>query len=61
MRTKTMVKWIIERLKEPSTFAGLAGLAGAYGIAQPLYQASVAVVMAVAGLAAVLMADKPKA
>lgn len=56
-----MVKWMIERLKEPSTFAGLAGLAGAYGIAMPVYQASVAVVMAVAGLAAVLMADKPAA
>ena len=56
-----MVKWMIERLKEPSTFAGLAGLAGAYGIAMPVYQASVAVVMAVAGLVAVLMADKPAA
>jgi hypothetical protein len=59
MRNKTMAKWIIGRLKEPSTYAGFAGLAGAFGIAEPLYQASAGVIMAVAALLAVLLAEKP--
>ncbi len=54
-----MSSWIIGRLKEPSTYAGFAGLAGAFGIAEPLYQATTGVIMAVAALLAVLLAEKP--
>lgn len=55
-----MVKYALDRLREPSTYAGLAGLAAAIGIAAPLYEAVAAVVMALAGLAAVLLGDKAK-
>jgi hypothetical protein len=53
-----MVDFILNRLREPSTYAGFAGLAAAFGIAEPLYQAAAAVVMAVAGLAAIVLAEK---
>jgi hypothetical protein len=53
-----MVEFVLHRLREPSTYAGLAGLAAALGVAEPLYQAASAVVMALAGLAAVLLAEK---
>jgi hypothetical protein len=53
-----MLDYALARLREPSTYAGLAGLAAAVGIASPLYEAVAAVVMALAGLAAVLLADK---
>jgi len=53
-----MIDFALKRLREPSTYAGLAGLAAAFGVAEPLYQAISAVVMAVAGLAAVVMAER---
>lgn len=53
-----MVNFVIGRLREPSTYAGLAGLAAALGVAEPIYQAASAVVMAVAGLAAILLTEK---
>lgn len=53
-----MLDFVLSRLKEPSTFAGFAGLAATVGIAQPVYQAASAVVMAVASLVAVLLAEK---
>jgi hypothetical protein len=52
-----MVNFVVSRLREPSTYAGFAGLAAAVGIAEPLYQAVSAVVMALAGLAAVLLVE----
>lgn len=53
-----MLNFILSRLKEPSTFAGFAGLAAAIGIAEPVYQAASSVLMAVASLVAVLLAEK---
>jgi hypothetical protein len=53
-----MIDFVLNRLREPSTYAGLAGLAAAVGIAEPLYQAISAVIMAAAGLAAVVMSEK---
>lgn len=53
-----MLNYLIARLKEPSTWAGFASLAIAAGIAAPTYAAVSAVGVAVAGLVAVLMADK---
>ncbi len=53
-----MVDFVLKRLREPSTYAGFAGLAAAVGVAEPLYQAISAVVMAVAGLAAVVLSER---
>ena len=53
-----MINFVLHRLREPSTYAGLAGLAAAVGIAEPLYQAISAVIMAVAGLAAIFLSEK---
>lgn len=53
-----MIDFVLKRLREPSTYAGFAGLAAAVGIAEPLYQAISAVIMAVAGLAAIVMSEK---
>lgn len=55
-----MRDFLINRLREPSTYAGLAGIAGAFGVAQPLYNAVSAVIMALAGLAAVILIEKPE-
>jgi hypothetical protein len=53
-----MIDFVLHRLREPSTYAGLAGLAAAVGIAEPLYQAISAVIMAAAGLAAIFLSEK---
>lgn len=53
-----MIDFVLNRLREPSTYAGLAGLAAAVGIAEPLYQAISAVIMAAAGLAAIFLSEK---
>jgi hypothetical protein len=53
-----MLHYVVTRLKEPSTFAGLSGLALAFGVSTDLYNAVAAVVAAVAGLVAVILADK---
>lgn len=48
-----MIEWIISRLREPSTYAGFAGLAGAVGVSLPEYNAIAAVAMAIAAAVAV--------
>lgn len=53
-----MFNYILERAKEPSTFAGLAGVAGAVGVASPTYSAITNLIMAIAGVIAVFKADK---
>lgn len=53
-----MLDFVLSRLREPSTYAGFAGLAAAVGVAEPVYQAVTSVIMAVAGLVAVFMAEK---
>lgn len=55
-----MLNFVLMRLREPSTYAGLAGLAAAVGIAEPVYQAGAAFIMAAAGLAAVLLGEQAK-
>jgi len=52
------VNWLLERLKEPSTYAGLSGIALAFGVSSDLYNASTAVAAAVAGLVGVILAEK---
>ncbi len=55
-----MVQFILARLKEPSTFAGLSGLALALGISGELYNAAAGAIAGIAGLVAVLLAEKGK-
>ena len=55
-----MVQFILSRLKEPSTFAGLSGIALALGVSGELYNAAAGAIAGIAGLVAVLMSDKAK-
>ena len=55
-----MVQFILTRLKEPSTSAGLSGLATALGISTHMYEAAAAAVAGIAGLIAVILAEKAK-
>ena len=54
------VNWLIDRLKEPSTYAGLSGLALTLGVSSELYSAASAAIAAVAGLFAVVLAERAK-
>jgi hypothetical protein len=55
-----MVHFVLSRLKEPSTYAGLSGLALALGVSGELYNAVAGALAGVAGLIAVLLAEKAK-
>ena len=56
----SIVNFVLARLKEPSTYAGLSGLALALGVSGELYRAASAALAAVAGLVAVVLADPAK-
>ena len=56
----SVVNFVLARLKEPSTYAGLSGLALALGVSGELYSAASAALAAVAGLVAVVLAEKAK-
>jgi hypothetical protein len=56
----SVVNFVLARLKEPSTYAGLSGLALALGVSGELYSAASAALAAVAGLIAVVLADPAK-
>lgn len=53
-----IAKFILNRLKEPSTYAGLSGIALALGVSGDLYTAASAALAGVAGLIAVLLSDQ---
>lgn len=53
-----MLNWFLARLKEPSTYAGIAGLAIAAGLSADKAQAIASLVAALAGLAAVVLAER---
>ena len=55
-----MVQFILARLKEPSTYAGLSGLAMALGISTHMYEAAAAAIAGIAGLVAVILVEKAK-
>ena len=55
-----MLDFVLSRLKEPSTFAGLSGIALAFGVSNELYGAVSAAIAGVAGLVAVILAEKAK-
>lgn len=52
------VHWLLARMKEPSTYAGLSGLALAFGVSTELYTAASTALAAVAGVVAVVLADR---
>lgn len=56
------MKWayLVNRLKEPSTYAGFAGIAGAVGISSPTYAVVTGAVAGVAGLVAIFVPDPAK-
>lgn len=56
----SIVNFVLTRLKEPSTYAGLSGLALAFGVSNDLYAAASSAIAAVAGLVAVVLAEKAK-
>ncbi len=53
-----MIKWVLDRLREPSTFAGFAGLALAFGLSDAQWSAIANGVAGVAGVVAVFLAEK---
>ena len=54
------MKYLINRLKEPSTYAGLAALLAAFGfhVEPGILQAVVAMATGLAGLASILVSEK---
>lgn len=55
------VHWLLARLKEPSTYAGFAGLALALGLSDVQWAAISTAVAGLAGVAAVFLSEAPKA
>jgi len=56
-----MVSWIVNRLKEPSTYAGFAGLALALGLTDAQWEAISVVAATLSSLVAVFLMEKPEA
>ena len=56
-----MVSWIVNRLKEPSTYAGVARHALAFGLTDVQWQVISAAVAGLAGVAAMFLTEKPEA
>ena len=55
------VSWLVNRLKEPSTYAGFAGLALAFGLSDAQWTAISTAVAGLAGVAAVFLSEAPAA
>lgn len=51
------MKFLVDRLKEPSTWAGLAGIAASLGIAAPLYATISAAGVAIAAVIAIFLPE----
>ena len=54
------IKWVISRLKEGSSWAGVGIVAAAIGVPAELVEPGVQIVVAVAGFLAVIFKDKPE-
>ena len=54
----TVLTWILDRAKEPSTYAGLAGLAIALGLSDAEWAAISTAAAAVFGAVAVVIAER---
>jgi len=55
---RATLEWIVNRLKEPSTYAGLAGLALALGLSDAEWTAIGTAVAAVSAAVAVVVAER---
>jgi hypothetical protein len=55
------VSWLLHRLKEPSTYAGFAGLALAFGLSDAEWATVSTAVAGLAGVVAMFLAEKPAA
>lgn len=55
------MNFIIDRLREPSTFAGLSGIAIALGLSNDQWTAISALVAGIAGVVAVFVTEKKSA
>jgi len=53
------VSWLVNRLKEPSTYAGFAGLALAFGLSDAKWAAVSTAVAGLAGVVAVFLSETP--
>ena len=56
----SIVNFALERLKEPSTYSGLSGIALAFGVSTDLYNAVAALVAGIAGLVSIVLAERAK-
>ena len=56
-----MNKWLLNRLKEPSTYAGFSVIAMSFGLSGDEWAAISTTLAALAGLAAVFLSEAPKA
>lgn len=56
-----LLLWLLARLKEPSTYAGFAGLALAVGLSDAQWAAISTAVAGLAGVIAVFLSETPKA
>jgi len=52
-----LVTWLLARLKEPSTYAGFAGLALAFGLSNAEWATVSTALASVAGVAAMFLSD----
>lgn len=55
-----ILSWLSARAVEPSTWAGIAAITGAFGVDPTIIGSSQAIVMAVAGAAAVVLPEAKK-
>jgi hypothetical protein len=53
-----LVSWLLARLKEPSTYAGFAGLALAFGLSNAEWAVVSTAIASVAGVAAMFLSDQ---
>jgi len=56
-----VLHWLLARLKEPSTYAGVAGLALAFGVTDTQWMAISSAVAGLASVAAVFLVEKTEA
>ena len=53
-----MFSKILDRAKEPSTYAGLASIAVVFGVSQPIFAAVTTAIAAIAGVLAIFLGEK---
>ena len=56
-----LVSWLLNRLKEPSTYAGFAGLALAFGLSAEEWSTIYTAIAGVAGVVAMFLTEAPEA